>query len=249
MAIDPITEVVATENQTVATVPSPSVNHTVAQVPSFATTQTVAPTGHVTVPVNHGEKPEKFNGLNFKRWQQKILFYLTTLNLARFLTKDAPKLKQGEGDIQAVSAVEAWKHSDFLCRNYVMNSLADSLYNVYSTMKTAKELWESLDRKYKTKDAGAKKFIVGRFLDYKMVNSKTVISQVQELQVILHEIHAEGMVLSRGGQNPTQTGRPAQPNPTRPDPTGLGRFLNVFGLGSVSGERILIGLGRVMGWV
>ncbi|KAL2517369.1 Uncharacterized protein Adt_13616 [Abeliophyllum distichum] len=123
MATDPITEVVATENQTMA------------QVPSFAATQTVAPIGHVTVLVNHGEKLEKFNGLNFKRWQQKMLFYLTTLNLARFLTEDAPKLKQCEGDIQAISAVEAWKHSDFLCWNYVMNSLADSLYNVYSTMK------------------------------------------------------------------------------------------------------------------
>ena len=37
---------------------------------------------------------------------------------------------------------------------------------------------------------------MGRFLDYKMVDSKTVVSQVQEIQVILHEIHAEGMMLS-----------------------------------------------------
>ena len=29
-----------------------------------------------------------------------------------------------------------------------------------------------------------------------MVDSKTVVSQVQELQVILHKIHAEGMMLS-----------------------------------------------------
>ena len=29
----------------------------------------------------HGEKPEKFNGTDYKRWQQKMLFYLTTLNL------------------------------------------------------------------------------------------------------------------------------------------------------------------------
>lgn len=77
-----------------------------------------------------------------------------------------------------------------------MNSLADSLHNVYSSMKTSKKLWESLDRKYKIEDVGAKKFIVGHFLDYKMEGSKTVISQVQELQVILHEIHYEGMVLS-----------------------------------------------------
>ncbi|GJZ83651.1 pol polyprotein [Tanacetum coccineum] len=30
-----------------------------------------------------------------------------------------------------VQVVEAWKHSDFLCHNYVLNSLIDSLYNVY----------------------------------------------------------------------------------------------------------------------
>ena len=41
-----------------------------------------------------------------------------------------------------------------------------------------------------------KKFVVGRFLDFKMVDSRTVISQVQEIQVILHEIQAEGMILS-----------------------------------------------------
>ncbi|XP_022888917.1 uncharacterized protein LOC111404326 [Olea europaea var. sylvestris] len=125
-----------------------------------------------------------------------MLFYLTTLNLARFLTETAPKLNEGEGDVQALSALDAWKHSDFLCRNYIMNSLTDALYNVYSTMKIAKELWQSLDWKYKTEDVGAKKFIVGKFLNYKIVDSKTVISQVQELQVILHQIHAEGMMLS-----------------------------------------------------
>ncbi|XP_048134026.1 uncharacterized protein LOC125314837 [Rhodamnia argentea] len=132
------------------------------------------------VSVHHGEKPEKFNGSNFKRWQQKMPFYLTTLNVARFLTEEAPKLSEGQTDKQAFNAVKAWKHSDFLCRNYVMNGLHDSLYNVYCAIKTAKELWESLDRKYKTEDAGAKKFAVDRFLEYKMVDSKT----------------AEGMILS-----------------------------------------------------
>lgn len=51
-------------------------------------------------------------------------------------------------------------------------------------------------RTMRVSNAGAKKFIVGRFLDYKMVDSKTLISHVHELQVILHDIHAEGMVLS-----------------------------------------------------
>ena len=69
-----------------------------------------------------------------------MLFYLTTLNLARFLNKNAPKLKEDEHDIQDISVVDSWKHSDFLTKNYVMNALTDSLYNVYSDKKTTKDL-------------------------------------------------------------------------------------------------------------
>ncbi|XP_076918212.1 uncharacterized protein LOC143578550 [Bidens hawaiensis] len=144
---------------------------------------------------NHAEKPEKFTGVHFKRWQQKMFFYLTTLNLAQFLEKTTP-IPTAQDDAQSISALDAWKHSKFLCRNYVLNGLADPLYNVYCGIKTAKELWESLDKKYKTEDGGTKKFVVARFLGFKMVDSKTVITQVQELQVILHEIHDKGMKLS-----------------------------------------------------
>ena len=72
------------------------------------------PTLAVTVPVNHAEKPEKFNGLNFKRWQQKMLFYMTTLNLARFLTEDPPQVN--EEDRGSLMTFDVWKSSDYLCR-------------------------------------------------------------------------------------------------------------------------------------
>ena len=107
-------------------------NPTMAQAPMMPTI--------VLISISPGEKLEKFSGLNFKRWQQKMLFYLITLNLARFLTEEALKLKEDECDIQVISAVDAWKHFDFLCGNYVMNALTDSLYNVYTDKKTTKEL-------------------------------------------------------------------------------------------------------------
>ncbi|XP_019257805.1 PREDICTED: uncharacterized protein LOC109236027 [Nicotiana attenuata] len=37
--------------------------------------------------------------------------------------------------------------------------------------------------KYKTEDAGLKKFVAAKFLDFKMVDGKSVITQVQELQL------------------------------------------------------------------
>ena len=79
-------------------------------MPTDSTPTVVPPLAPVMAPmtVSHGEKPEKFNGTEFKRWQQKMLFYLTTLNLAHFLQEDAPPaLKEDETDRQVVAAVEA----------------------------------------------------------------------------------------------------------------------------------------------
>ena len=62
-------------------------NHVVPMVPIYVPTH-----------VSYGEKPEKFNRNDFKRWQQKMLFYLTTLNLAKFLREDAPICSENEAD-------------------------------------------------------------------------------------------------------------------------------------------------------
>ncbi|XP_075112664.1 uncharacterized protein LOC142182320 [Nicotiana tabacum] len=98
------------------------------------------------------KKPEKFFGVDFKCWQQKIFFYMTTLSLQGFISKDVPVL--GE---------ETPENERFL---------------------------------YKTEDDGLKKFVVDKFLDFKMVDGKSVITQVQELQVIVHDLLAEGMVIN-----------------------------------------------------
>ncbi|KAL7617476.1 hypothetical protein Lser_V15G03164 [Lactuca serriola] len=155
-----------------------------------ATNELVPPLSHNVLVPPH--KPEKFNGLDFKGWQQEMIVYLKTLNLDGFLTKDPPELNAQVGDIQAPAVFDALKNSDFLCRNYILNCLVEALSNRHSTTKTAKELWESLEREYNTEDVD----VVARFLEYKMVDSKAVVDQVQELQIIMHDIHTEGTTLS-----------------------------------------------------
>ncbi|RVX20814.1 hypothetical protein CK203_002413 [Vitis vinifera] len=91
-------------------------------------------------------------------------------------TVDAPKLKEDEHDIQVISAIDAWKHSDFLCRNYVMN-----------------------DRKYKTEDVGAKKFVVGRFLDYKMVAKANFVEHGQSSKAKTNNNKGKGSKLGPKG--------------------------------------------------
>ena len=96
-----------------------------------------------------------------------MFFYLTTLHLAKFLQEDPP---EPGTDWDSVLVVDAWSQGDFLCWNYILNGLDDSLYNVYILITMTKKVWVSLDKKYKIEDAGAKKFVVGHFLEYKMVD-------------------------------------------------------------------------------
>ncbi|KAH0655699.1 hypothetical protein KY285_030581 [Solanum tuberosum] len=146
------------------------------------------------------EKPEKFTGMDFKRWQQNMLFYLTTLSLQRLIKESVPELADSTPKGEHIMVIEAWKHSDFLCKNYILNGLDDDLYIVYSNMKTCKDLWDALEKKYKTENARLKKFIVAKFLDFKMVDNKSVVTQVQELQVIISDLLAEGLVINEAFQ-------------------------------------------------
>ncbi|KAL2505083.1 Retrovirus-related Pol polyprotein from transposon TNT 1-94 [Abeliophyllum distichum] len=90
--------------------------------------------------VPHREKLEKFIGVEFKRWHQKMLLYLMTLNLTKFLNEDLPSIQEGENNRASLIALDAWKHSDFLCKNYILNGLDNTLYNVYCSKQSAKEL-------------------------------------------------------------------------------------------------------------
>ena len=128
-----------------------------------------------------------------------MLFYLTTLNLVHVLNEECPKTPE-QPTKETFNAIKAWKHSDFLCRNYMLNGLVDSLYNVYSSFTAVRGLWEALEKKHKTEDAGTKKFIVGKFLDLKMIDSITVINQVEELQILINKIHVEGMMINEAFQ-------------------------------------------------
>ncbi|KAL4312565.1 hypothetical protein GQ457_01G017850 [Hibiscus cannabinus] len=138
---------------------------------------------NTTVAVSHNEKPSKFTGQNFKTWQQKILFYLTMLNLAKYLNEDSHvvAVRDGEGevdDLTTFSITQAWEQGDLLCRNYILNGLHDSLYRVYNVHKTAKALWVALDHKYKAEDAGTKKHMVAKFLNCNMVDSIMLIESI-----------------------------------------------------------------------
>ncbi|XP_055802108.1 uncharacterized protein LOC129871232 [Solanum dulcamara] len=116
----------------------------------------------------------------------------TPVSLAMATPKNPEKFTEEETpNNEKFIMTEAWTHSNFLCNNYILKGLKDGLYKVFSVCKTSKERWYALEKKYKTEDTGLKKFVAAKFLNYKIVDSKTVMSQVQDLQVIIHNLLTE----------------------------------------------------------
>jgi len=76
-----------------------------------------------------------------------MLLYLIILNLAKFLFKAALKLSENEFHSIIMENIDAWNHNDFMCKNYSLDGLDNTLYNMYSSIKSTKVLWKALDKK------------------------------------------------------------------------------------------------------
>ena len=106
---------------------------------------------------NHNDKfvrPENFDGQHFKRWKQKMFFYLTTLKVAYVINQPRPS---GLLEPELSIIRQKWDEDDYLCKNYILSALSNQLYDLYCEYDTSAEIWKELVKKYKTEEAGVKK--------------------------------------------------------------------------------------------
>ncbi|GKE19434.1 zinc finger, CCHC-type containing protein [Tanacetum coccineum] len=120
-------------------------------------------------------KLDKFEGHDFRRWQKKMHFLLTTLKVVYVLTTPMPELLE-DATVEAIRIRAKWENDDYICRGHILNGMSDSLFDVYTNVESAKELWDSLESKYMAEDSSSKKFFVSNFNNYKMANSKPVMA-------------------------------------------------------------------------
>ncbi|XP_074288294.1 uncharacterized protein LOC141613459 [Silene latifolia] len=118
-------------------------------------------------------KLEKFEGVDFRRWQKKMHFLLTALKVVYVLSTPMPKIVGDETLAEIQRKRNKWENDDYICRGHILNGMSDSLFDIYQNVEFARELWDQLESKYMDEDASSKKFLVGNFMNYKMVDSRS----------------------------------------------------------------------------
>ena len=151
---------------------------------------------NTTIPasVSQGMMSHLFDGKSgFKTWQEKMRYYLVSINMERYLPEDPPIVPQGTTYVYTVGGMDTWAQGDYCCKGLILNRLLNDLFDLYSKAKSSKTLWLTLENKYKTDESRMQRFSTAKFLNFKMVDSKPIMEQVEALQRICQEIELEGM--------------------------------------------------------
>ncbi|GJZ21908.1 zinc finger, CCHC-type containing protein [Tanacetum coccineum] len=102
-------------------------------------------------------KLEKFEGVDFRRWQKKMHFMISSMSVVYVLTTPMPDNGGENPTVEQVRKRAKWDNDDYVYR----------------------------EAKYMAEDASSKKFLVSNFTNYKMTDSRPVLEQYNELLGIL----------------------------------------------------------------
>ncbi|XP_072074086.1 uncharacterized protein [Arachis hypogaea] len=123
-------------------------------------------------------KLDRFDGTNFNRWKDKMMFLLSVLNLeyvidpktiliANAAENSTPKEKE-----KIVQLKKKHDEDTFSCRGHILNTLFDRLYDLYMSIQSPLEIWKSLEEKKKLLHLG-EDFTIEKLLKHICIEEET----------------------------------------------------------------------------
>ncbi|KAK4407844.1 hypothetical protein Sango_0365400 [Sesamum angolense] len=105
-----------------------------------------------------------FDGSNYPRWKDKMMFLLTFLKVAYVLDSNQPAPAAKENESNDAKAARLTREEDeLLCHGHILNTLSDCLFDLYASMKSPLEICLALESKYNTEKQGTYKFLLKIF--------------------------------------------------------------------------------------
>ncbi|GMH00405.1 hypothetical protein Nepgr_002244 [Nepenthes gracilis] len=140
----------------------------------------------------------RFDGTNYHQWAQRMELLLNQFNVAHVLVDPCPRStgERAEEIAQTMAAAQKWMDGDYICRLNILSSLSDHLFDKYSKMRgSAKDLWEELKLLYDFEEHRSWVSLVKKYVEFEMVEGKSVLDQVEEFHQIADSIVSAGMLI------------------------------------------------------
>lgn len=143
-------------------------------------------------------KLEALDGSNYKRWAQRLLIFFEQLEIDYVLHENCPERPTASEanpnpDDNLEEKIKKYEKANKLVRGHLLSNMTNVLFDLFISNKSAKAIWETLEKKYGTDDAGKKKYATGKWLQFKMVDDKPIMNQVHEYENLVADILTEGM--------------------------------------------------------
>ncbi|GJX40113.1 hypothetical protein Tco_0255103 [Tanacetum coccineum] len=82
----------------------------------------------------------KFERVDFRRWQKKMHFLLSSMSVVYVLTTPMPEDGGDNPTVEQVRKRAKWLSDDYVCRGLILNGMSDPLFDIYQNVESSKEL-------------------------------------------------------------------------------------------------------------
>ncbi|XP_074266195.1 uncharacterized protein LOC141588662 [Silene latifolia] len=125
---------------------------------------------------------------------QKLLIFFEQLEVDYVLFSDCPEVPEDSDQTSKleIDKINYEKHNE-LVRGQMLSHMSNPIFDLFTNNKYAKSIWETLEKKYGADDAGKKKYVVGKWINFQMVEVRPIMDQVHEYENLVADILSEGM--------------------------------------------------------
>ncbi|XP_070046393.1 uncharacterized protein LOC142169572 [Nicotiana tabacum] len=144
-------------------------------------------------------KLEPLDGNNYKCWSQKLLIFFEQLEVDYVLFNKSPAdvVDDNSNTVTTVivddTAKKKFEKDNKTVQGHLLNHMTNPLFDLFINYKSAKVIWDSLEKKYGADDAEKKKYVVRKWIKFQMVDNKPIMEQVHEYENLIADVLNEGM--------------------------------------------------------
>ena len=106
-----------------------------------------------------------------------MIFLLTAMKVYYILDPNLESiLEPKDGEVASLKKRKMKRaEDDLFYRGHIMNAFLDCLYNFYKEVKTAKEIYDALEFKFKVQKEGTNKFLNTKYFNFCMTDKKPIL--------------------------------------------------------------------------